>query len=169
MRPTQIRCCWKLTRGLLALTLLAATVSACAKDKLIPNTNVPDNKLNREILTVVEKYRRAMERLDAAGVLALVHPTYQDHAGTSEGHDDIDYSNLKELLKTRFKKTTKVRYRVEYRRVYSKGRQAEVDAYIDATFVYKEPNANPRWRRLTDFNRFRLIKEGSNWRLVSGL
>lgn len=166
---TPLRSWLTLTRGLLAVTLLSAALGSCAKQKLIPNTKVPDSKLNREILQVVEKYRRSMEQLDPAGVLMLVHPTYQDHAGTAEGHDDIDYASLKDLLRTRFKKTTKVRYRIEYRRVHFKGRQAEVDAYIDATFVYKEPLANPRWRRLTDFNRFRLLKEGSSWRFISGL
>jgi hypothetical protein len=158
-----------LTRGLLVLALLSAALGGGAKQKLIPNTKVPDSKLNREILQVVEKYRISMERLEPAGVLSLVHPTYQDHAGTAEGHDDIDYANLKDLLRTRFKKISKVRYRIEYRRVHFKGRQAEVDAYIDATFVYNEPQANPRWRRLTDFNRFCLLKEGSDWRFISGL
>jgi len=155
--------------ALVAALVLAATVSGCAKPSLIPNTKVKDTALNREILTVVEKYRRSMERLDAAAVLALVHPTYQDHSGTPEPSDDLDYNGLKELLRTRFKKAAKIRYHIEYLDVRTKGREAEVDGYLDATFVYREPKANAKWGRLTRHNRFRLLKEGSAWRFVGGL
>ena len=151
------------------LAALAFGASGCAKPRLIPNTQVPDTKLNREVLQVVEKYRRAMERLDAVTVLALAHPTYQDHGGTPQADDDLDLAGLKKLLTTRFKNTTKVRYLLEYQNVHVKGREAEVDAYVDATFEYREPGASPRWRRLTDYNRFRLIKQKATWRFISGL
>lgn len=152
------------------LTLgLTLTVGACSKQKLIPNTKVPDTKLNRDVLGVVEKYRKAMEKLDAAAVLTLVHPSYQDHAGTPDASDDIDYNGLKVLLGSRFKHTTKVRYRIEYQGVQVDGARASVDTYVDATFAYKDPKANPRWRRLTDYNRFLLLKDGDAWRLVGGL
>jgi len=149
--------------------VLALALVACAKPKLIPNTKVRDTKLNRDVLGVVEKYRRAMERLDRVGVLALVHPTYQDHSGTPQADDDIDYNGLKKLLGSRFRNTTKIRYRIEYQEVRVQRNEAEVDTYIDATFVYREPSANQRWKRLTDYNRFRLLKEGSGWRFVGGL
>lgn len=161
------------TRVTLALTALAVALLVggvgCSKNKFIPNTRVTDTPLNREVLRVVERYRRAMSGLNAAEVLALVHPTYQDNSGTPEGSDDIDYEGLKTLLNTRFKNTSKVRFRIEYQDVTTRGREALVDTYIDATFVYNSPEANPRWRRLTDFNRFRLIKEKGTWRFVSGL
>lgn len=156
-------------RKLTVLCLLLAFAGGCSKQKLIPNTKVPDTPLNREVLLVVEKYRKAMEKLDAAAVLALVHPTYQDHAGTPKASDDIDYKGLKELLTTRFKHTTKIRYRIEYQEVRFKGNEAYVDCYIDATFVYNDPSANPRYRRLTDYNRFRLLKDGEHWRFIGGI
>lgn len=165
-----MRCGLLTERALLgALMVLAAGLGGCAKPKLIPNTQVLDTATNREVLEVVENYRRAMERLDAVGVLALVHPTYQDTAGTPQASDDIDYSRLREFLTSRFKRTTRIRYRIEYQDVRLNGTQAEVDSYIDATFVYQEPNANAKWRRLTDYNRFTLHKDGALWRFVSGL
>jgi len=143
--------------------------TGCSKQKLIPNTKVIDTKLNRDILRVVEKYRKAVGKKDKIAILALVHPTYQDHGGTPEGGDDIDFTGLKKLLASRFKMTTKIRMRIEYQAVIIKGREANVDTYIDATFVYDQPGSNPRWRRLTDFNRFRLIKEKNRWQFLSGL
>ncbi len=154
----------------LLIALLAMLANAgCSKQKLIPNTKVMDTALNREILRVVEKYRKAVGKKDQIGIIALVHPTYQDHGGTPEGTDDIDFIGLKKLLKSRFLKTSKIRMRIEYKSVGIKGREASVDTYIDATFVYNQPGTNLRWRRLTDFNRFRLIKEKKRWQFISGL
>jgi hypothetical protein len=156
---------------LLSLVALLATLAGagCSKQKLIPNTKVQDTEINREILRVVEKYRRAVAKRDKIAILALVHKTYQDHGGTPEGGDDIDYNGLKVLLSKRFSRASKIRMRIEYRSVGIKGREARVDSYIDATFVYDQPGANPRWRRLTDFNRFRLIKDQKRWQFISGL
>jgi hypothetical protein len=159
---------FRTTLTALCIALVVAG-GACSKQKLIPNTKVMDTPLNREVLLVVEKYRKAMERLKAAEILALVHPTYQDHAGTPQADDDIDYSGLKTVLASRFRNTTKIRYRIEYQDVEVKGNEALVDAYVDATFVYDDHRANPRWRRLTDYNRFRLLKDGDTWRFIGGL
>lgn len=152
-----------------AVLCCSALLFGCAKPALIPNTNVKDTPENREILKVIEGYRQAMESRDAARVLGLVHPTYQDNAGTPEGSDDVDYQGLRRLLGTRFRRASQIRYRIEYQSVRVQGRDAEVDTYVDATFVYEPEGAPPRWRRLTDFNRFRMIKDGGQWRFVSGL
>jgi len=149
--------------------VLLVALSGCAQQKLIPNTKVQDSPINREILTVVERYRQAVERQDAASVLALVHPSYQDYAGTPQSNDDIDYNGLRKILTNRFKQASRIRYRIEYQEVRGAGETAQVDTYIDATFIYEEPNANPRWRRLTDYNQFRLMKNGLTWRFVGGL
>lgn len=157
------------TFGALALALIALTAGGCQKPKFIPKTRVIDNKHNREVLQVVERYRLAMERRDTAGVLALVHPTYRDQSGTPEADDDLDFEQLKQLLKTRFKRATRIRYHIEYQGLSTKGREAMVDTWIDATFVYEQPDAMPRWRRFTDYNRYRLVKDGETWRFLSGL
>ena len=151
------------------LLVLAPLAGGCAKPRLLPGTKVPDTPVNRAVVGVVEKYRIAMERRDAAAILALVHPTYYDNSGTPEASDDLDFEGLKKLLVSRFKRTRKIRYRIEYQRVSYKGREAHVDTWIDATFVYDMPKANPRWRRVTDYNRFTLIKEGKDWLFIRGL
>jgi hypothetical protein len=158
-----------MTRGLALYVVVGLVLAGCAKPSLIPNTKVRDTATNRELIKVVESYRRAMESRNAAGVLELVHPTYQDNAGTPEGSDDVDFEGMKRLLTTRFKRTTKIRYRIEYHDVHTRGRDAQVDTYIDATFQYEPRGSPPRWRRLTDYNRFRLLRDGDHWRFVGGL
>jgi len=154
---------------LLALGALALTAAGCDRQKLIPNTKVADTKDNREIISVIEAYRKAMESRDAGRILSLVHPTYNDNAGTPEGSDDVDYEGLKKLLGSRFKRATKIRYRIEYQELQTTGRDTQVDTYIDATFVYEPEQGLARWRRLTDFNRFRLLRDGNRWLFVGGL
>ena len=48
-------------------------------------------------------------------------------------------------------------------------RKANANDLIDATFVYEQPEMRPKWRRFTDYNRFKLLKEGKTWRFISGL
>ena len=153
-----------------ALLVLGLTaLSGCTKQKLIPNTKVADTPLNREVLRVVEKYRRAAVKRDAVSILALVHPTYQDHSGTAKSDDDLDFESLKKFLTSRYKNTTKIRMRIEYQKVKVKGREAHVDTWIDATFIYKHPDGSPYYKRVADAQRFKLIKDSSVWRFISGL
>ena len=153
-----------------ALLVIGLTaLSGCNKQKLIPNTKVADTPLNREILRVVEKYRRAAIKRDAAGILALVHPSYQDHSGTAKPDDDLDFEGLKKFLASHYRNTAKIRMRIEYQRVKVKGREATVDTWIDATFVYKHPDGSPYYKRVADAQRFTLVKDNTTWRFLSGL
>lgn len=158
-----------LVAGVVIALMLTTLAGGCAKPKFIPRTKVKDIPVNREVIRVMEKYRRAVVDSDAARVLALVHPLYQDNAGTPNGADDIDFEKLKSVLGTQYKNTGKIRMRIEYLSVQTKGSLARVDTWIDATFVYSHPEAKQRWRRLTDSNRFRLIKDDKGWRFLSGL
>ena len=155
-----------LATSVLALAYLCA---GCVKPKLIPNTKLKDTEVNREVLKTVLAYQRAMESRNAAAVLSLVHPLYQDNAGTPEGSDDRDYEGIKKLLATHFQNTTKIRYRIEFLDITARGREAEVFVYIDATFVFEPHEGLPRWRRMADHHRFQLIKDGGRWLFLSGL
>lgn len=149
--------------------VVALALANCAHDQMIPNTKIPDTSVNREVIEVIESYREAMEKRDAARVLMLVDPGYRDISGTPEPEDDIDYSRLKQILIDRFAHVKRVHYRMEYQNIELKGRDAWVDAWIDATFVYEQPHVLPRYRRLTDHQRFHLVKTGKGWRFLSGL
>ncbi len=151
------------------LVLGLATLSGCNKQKLIPNTKVADTPLNRDILRVVEKYRRAAVKRDAAGILALVHPSYQDNSGTAKPDDDLDFESLKKFLAMQYKNTAKIRMRIVYEKVKVKGREAHVDTWIDATFIYKHPDGSPYYKRVADAQRFTLVKDNTTWRFLSGL
>lgn len=153
-------------RWLVALTVIAG---GCRHAQYIPNTKVVDTPLNREIVAVVEQYRRAMEERDAARVLTLADPTYSDQSGTPEADDDLDFASLKRVLPQRLHRCERVRYRLEYQRVEVRGRAATVDVWIDATFVYQQSREAPSFRRFTDYHRYQLLETDRRWRFVSGL
>jgi hypothetical protein len=146
-----------------------AALGGCNKHKLIPNTKIEDTPVNRDILKVVETYRRAMEARDPARIFMLVHDSYRDSNGTPEPNDDFDYHSLKSVLSKRLKQTSRVRYRIEFQRMATKGRQAHLDVWIDATFVYEHPESPPRYSRFTDYHRYTLLKTDKGWRFISGL
>jgi hypothetical protein len=152
---------------LVGLGVLVAV--GCAQQKLIPNTKIADVPENRAVLGAVESYRQAVERRDAARVYSLVDPTYQDNNGTPDGRDDIDYTTLAEVLRSRFKRCKRVVYRIEYQRISFKRDRAFVDVWLDATFVYAHPGSPLRYQRHTDHHRFSLIKTKQGWRFTSGL
>src|SRR5215468_7320860 len=99
--------------------LLLALVSAtgCTNLALIPGTRVVDTKINREIIEVCEKYRRAMEERDAPTLLAMAHPNYYEDSGTPKGDDDYGYDGLKEVLSRRLAALRTLRYNNEYQHV----------------------------------------------------
>src|SRR5262249_17366846 len=99
------------------LGALIACSAGCATINLIPGTKVPDNKLNRELLDVCERYRHAMEDRDATTLLALAHPNYYEDSGTPKGDDDYGYDGLKEVLMRRMSQLRTLRYNIEYRKV----------------------------------------------------
>ena len=158
---------WRIPTMVSVAGLLA--LGGCAGQRMIPNTTILDTKLNREILQVVDEYREAMVQKNAAKILMLAHPSYQDNSGTPEPEDDVDYQGLPKLLKGRFTLADRVRYSVQFQRLSLQGQVVQIDTWIDATFVYRQPNQLPRYKRISDYHRYRLLREDGKWRFVSGL
>src|SRR3954452_25524697 len=92
-------------------------VSGCATVAVIPATTVRDTRQNREILEIVEKYRRAMEEREAATLLGLAHPQYYEDSGTPKGDDDYGYQGLRDVLAKRLGQLRTLRYNIEYRKI----------------------------------------------------
>ncbi len=163
-----------LSRLLLACVLIS---SACKDTPTIPGTEIPDSDENREILRVLEQYRVAFVRKDAAAVLATVHPTYYDTAGTDDPSDDLRYEDLGPVLRARMTELESIRFTVDYLEVHVAGDRASVRVWIDASFRLT-PITNPtttavrvesRHTRKQDHAMFELVKDGKTWRISKGL
>jgi len=153
---------------LLALAALSAT--ACST-RYIGNTRIEDTEVNREILRVVEQYRRAFEDRDVERLLALTSDRYFEDPGTPhDPADDYDKAGLRERLLASFAKLKEHRLAIDVRKVELS--DDENDAAVDFRFDYRYRLDLPQageWREQTDLNRLELRREGETWKIVSGL
>ena len=154
----------------LPLVLLALALGALAAGcgpEVIPNTDVPDNAENREVIEFVEEYRHAVERRDVGGILALVSPRFFDDNGTIPNDDDRDFDMLREQL-ARFEELLDIRYEMRYRRVTFRTDRVLVDYTYTASFKVATPQGD-RWETRLRDNRIELAREDGEFRIVSGI
>jgi hypothetical protein len=157
-----------MTRPIRTLLVLLALGGGCAHVNVIPGTRVEDTKANREILDVVERYRRAMEERDTVTLLALAHPNYYEDSGTPKGDDDYGYEGLREVLQRRVAALRTVRYNIEYRKITVEGHHAQVDIRYDASFQIATEMGD-RWERKQNDKRIELENDGHRWLIIAGM
>lgn len=152
----------------LILVLLSAA-AGCAGNKTIPGTRIKDEPRNREVIKIVEQYRRAMESRKISSLMAMAHPHYYEHSGTPTGADDYGYKGLLKVIRKRMKQVLSVRCSLKYMRIHWPAKnQAEVEVYISASFQLKTEEGE-RWHRMTDYNKLVLVKDKDRWLFIRGM
>ncbi len=157
--------------------MLAVSAVACKDAPTIPGTEIPDTDENREILRVLERYRTAFVRRDAAGVLATAHPTYYDTAGTDDPSDDVVYDALGPILRDRLSQVESIRFTIDYLEVNIVDDRAVVKAWLDASFRLSpivdadsgSTRVESQHARKQDHVMFELLRDGASWRITRGL
>jgi hypothetical protein len=149
------------------LLLVAVAAVACAPS-LIPGTQVEDTRENRAVYQVIQTYREAMDRRDAAAVLALVAPEYFDTGGTPAPEDDVNRALLEERLPQDLAHVDAVKLDLGVRKIDVKGDRAEVEIFYDGWYRVKTPTGTVP-RRDSDVHRMRLRKAEGRWLFTSGL
>lgn len=167
MTPTAFRS----ARGLLIAAVLGMALGACARQaSYIPGTKIPQTAENEQLIKVIERYRQAVERKDAAALLMMASKSfYYEDGGTQTGTDDYGYEGLKEVLATRFQLAKNIRYSMRYIKIRQTGKRAFVEVFIDASFSVKGPRGEMRREDVRDQNQLVLIREGDSWKFVSGM
>lgn len=156
---------------------LTAPMVGCKDGPTIPGTEIPDTEENRDILRVLERYRTSFVRRDAAGVLSTAHPSYYDEAGTDDPTDDIEYSELGPILRTRLAQLEAIRFTIDYLEVNVVQDRAVVKVWIDASFQLRSIadaetgliRVDGRHTRKQDHAMFELVREQGAWRITKGL
>ena len=156
----------RLVASLLGSSLALGLLVACGGEN-IPNTDVPDNSQNREVLEFVEDYRHAVERRRVGEILALVSDRFFDDNGTINTEDDRDYDILREQL-ARFEQLLDVRYEMRYRRVTYRSDRVLVDYTYTASFKVATSSGD-RWETRLRDNRIELVREDGEFRIISGI
>ena len=167
---------FKLCSGLALLTIVG-----CNHD-FIPNTQVEDSDFNRDVIAYCEDYRHAVERRNTDKLLKMADAKYYEDGGTVDTSDDLDLSGLKEYLHKEFSKTSAIRYEIFYRDItLGRSNQVFVDYTYSASYKVPAPTSAPVtsgtetpaptdvWRRRVADNRLELVRNGSSFRILSGM
>ncbi len=154
----------------LALLLAALPVAACASQaSYIYGTHVPDTEQNRDLISVCEQYRVAVEKKDVGTLMNLASRNYWEDGGTPTGADDYGYDGLRNVLETRFARADSIRYTMKYMDVKPLAKnRAAVDVMIDATYSINTQRG-PQRLDMRDQNEMVLEWDGKRWLFVSGM
>ena len=150
----------------LALAIVAL-LAACGTRR-IPGTDIQDNADTRGIVAVIDQYRAASERRDAAAVLALVSKKYFDDAGTPDPSDDLDYDQLKRRIGDDFSKLTALRLDIAVRQIDVKDDRAQALVYYDEHYRIATRGGEVA-KVASDPHRMQFVREDGTWKFVSGL
>lgn len=150
--------------------LLLLPLAACGT-RYIAGTQIEDTEENRELLRVVEQYRRAVEDKDVERILALTSDDFFEDPGTpGDPSDDYDKAGLEARLQEAFARLGEQKLDISVRKVHFD--DEETEARVEYAFDYRyqlELPGGKDWRADRDLNQVKLRLEKGAWRIVSGI
>ena len=158
-------------RTLLALAVVTLTLAASAcGTSYIANSEIPDNRENREVWDRVMEYRKAVETRDADKLMSMVSRKYYENSETTDdATDDYGYDELKDIVMADFRDNVlEVQYRILMRRIEVDGDRAFADFEYYYSFKYVEGGVTG-WKPKNDFNRLEFVREDGTWNIAGGL
>ena len=150
----------------LALTSILLALACSARR--IPGTDIKDTADTRSIVAVIDQYRAAAERRDAAAVMALVSRKYFDDAGTPDPADDVDYDQLAKRLGNDYGKIAALKLDIGIKGVDVDDDRASAYIYYDEHYRIATKSGEVA-RQASDAHRMQFVREDGAWKFVSGL
>ena len=145
-----------------------ALLCACTQS-LIPNTDIEDTAMNRDLVDICERYRHAVELKDVEALMEMAHPDYYEDGGNVDATDDLDYAGLRKYLNSQFLDARAIRYEIHYRRV-SKNESDGWDVAYTYSASYKLPDGEGElWHREVSENQLTLVPADAGYLIVSGM
>ena len=146
----------------------AALAASACHEKVIPNTEIPDNDENRAIIAFCERYRHAVEDRNVGLLLSLASQRYFDNSGTTTADDDIDREGLERVLTERFKELKAMRYEIKYRDVFESVGVIYVEYTYNMAFQY-QIGEKTKWSNRTADNRLELERVSDGFLILTGM
>lgn len=151
-----------------SLALAAGLLVAGCAPSLIAGTDIKDTRENRAVYEVVRSYAEALQKKDAAAVLALVAPDYFDNGGTPQPDDDMDRAALEKALPADLARVDSLRVQLGVKKIEVSGDEADADIFYDGYYRVVTP-AGPVPKRESDLQRMHLKRVAGAWKIASGL
>ena len=153
---------------LLFATALASFGGACTHANYFPGTTIVRNDENQKIVDTINQYRVRLTERSVDGLLVMASERYREDSGTPRSDDDYGFEGLRQVLRTRLSRLKSIWYEIEMRNIQVRGAQAEVDVFLNGSFELAAKSGD-RYKRVNDYHRFVLEKEGDAWKFVSGM
>jgi hypothetical protein len=145
------------------LPVILCAALGCAAHK-IPGTEIEETADADAIIEVVGKYNTAIDAQDAAGILALVDPSFYDDAGTLTPEDDLDYATLQTKLPSMLAKFQDVRVKIVVKTLNITGDKASLVYNYVVTFRIGQKVTTDSDIKRMDFKRVNGV-----WKIVKGV
>lgn len=152
----------------LSAVLVAAASAVACSPRLLPGTDIREDRDTRAIYDRVLAYRDALQRRDPQAILAMVSPDYFDTAGTPEPEDDVNRDLLAQRLPADLEKVDSLRLDLTIRKIEVHGDRAVAEVFFDGWYRVKT-SAGAVPRRDSDLQQLRLRKLEDQWLFTGGL
>jgi hypothetical protein len=156
-----------LAAALWSFTMLVG--GACAHPTFFPGTTILKNDDTQKIVDTIELYRTRLTERNVEGLLALASDKYREDSGTPRSDDDYGYDGLKDILRHRLGGLRSLWYEIEFRDIRVHDQQADVDVFLNGSFELASQSSGDRYRRVNDYHRFVLERQGDSWKFLSGM
>ncbi len=173
---------------LIFFTVLAVFGVGCTP-RFIEGTKIEDSDDTRDVIKVMETYRKAMESRDADMLIALTSKNYFEKNGDSNSKNNYDYEGLVKLLRSpEFRRISSLRMKIVYRNIdFSEKRDVvTVRYYYTSDFKMPPPAYDGEddavakeeqddnydeevWHSKNDDNEMILEKVEGKWYILKGM
>ena len=152
----------------LCIALITIMAAGCGS-KNIKNTDVQNTAFNREIVEVVERYRKAIETRDTDALKAMLSRRYYENASTTESdRDDYGFDVVVEKIFPMLSNNVeRIFYQVRIKKINRSGNRTLVDVEHALRFRYNDGKES-HWGMQNDVNQLELVLEDNVWRLRTG-
>lgn len=157
----------KLLAGLL---LAGLGLGACAHERMIVGTSIPDTTENNAIIQTVEVYRQKLLEKDVNGLVLMASKKYAEDSATPNADDDYGYDELPAVLRKSMNRLKSLHYEIHYKRLhFLDDNTVEVECVRTGAFELAAESGN-RYKRVSDYHRFVLERgERGRWQFLKGL
>lgn len=154
----------------LALALLLAVAGTACGPRFVKGTEIEYTAERQRLADLVERYRVALVQRDGDALRAMVSKQYfENGSSTSNPADDYNHEGLMRVLDDLKTEVKAVRYAIQIRDIEIYGDSATVDYEYESQYQYAVGEDHERWANKSDKNRLTFRREGSDWRIVSGM
>jgi hypothetical protein len=161
---------WAVAALLVSSALLACGPNVIEDSPVVArDAEIADTPEHREIVEVVERYRRALEDKDVGTLRQLISSDYYENGGTSHTTlDDYGYDELTQVFQVYAQTVRQLRLSVQIHNIEVEGDRANVYVEFGYNMLYMV-DGQERWHVDQDTNRLELVREGAQWRVIAGL